>query len=627
MTDSTTRQAPPPKDLLDAMERLRRADFGGALERAEAGAPGALDPAPFHALASLAALRHGVPDRAIPHLQKLLALKPEDQASRANLANALIETGRAEEALPLVAGSDAANFARIEGFIHQQAGRLEEAAAAYRRAIAADRNDLSALNNLGNILAQTGDIDGAIEAFEMAITLAPLELEIYFNLSELLLNADLNQARLKVLTDARQIAPDDLRVLVDLGLTQAKLDDIDAAIATFRHAIELSPEFSDAHVELGMVLESLNRTEELAALVASVDPETAPPEFAFLLAWQARRDGRFEDAARHASDIPETVHPIRRHHLVAGIADRLGDADAAYAAFERMNRAALDTAPDRSGRSYREHVERQTEQWTREWANAWQEAEIEDGQKDPVFLVGFPRSGTTLLDTMLMGLPELSVLEERPMMAGLVRMTANEPLPAMQSGRIAELRSAYFEEARQSGWDGSRWLVDKHPLNMQRVPLIKRLFPQAKIILAERHPYDVVLSCFMANFTLNYAMRSFTSLDEGARTYDAVWQAWSRGVELLAPDWRPVRYERLVVDPRGELEPLIEWLGLDWNPRLLDHTGSARERGRVRTASYSQIGEELYTHASNRWRRYAAHIAPVVPILKPWAERMQYETD
>src|SRR3546814_7788546 len=109
----------------------------------------------------------------------------------------------------------------------------------------------------------------------------------------------------------------------------------------------------------------------------------------------------------------------------------------------------------------------------------------------------------SLLDTMLMGLPELSVLEERPMIAGLIKAVAGEDLATLTSERVNKLRASYFASAREFGWDDKRWLVEKHPLNMARVPLIHRLFQRAKFILAERHPYDVVLSCLMANFQLN----------------------------------------------------------------------------------------------------------------------------
>jgi tetratricopeptide (TPR) repeat protein len=610
------------------MQRMRADDDRGALMAALRGLSSAGERAPYLAIASLAALRLREPGQAVPLLRELLEINPHDTPSAVNLANALIELERFDEAREVAARGDDPALDRVRGFLHQQRGDLAAAAESYRAALADDPNDLTSWNNLGNALAGLGDTDGAINAFERAITLSPRMKSIYSNLAEVLAAADRNEARRRVLRDALEIAPDDYDLLLQLGLTESRLDQTDAAIDAFRQAIAAAPGFGDAHIELAMLYEALNRVDDLAALSDSVDTADSPPEAAFIHAWRARRDGDFKRAAELARTIPEAIHPMRRFHLIGGIADRLGDADTAFAAFERMNSEALALNPPPPGPTFREEVNGHLAQWTDEWAAGWVAADPADGSRDPIFLVGFPRSGTTLLDTMLMGQPELSVLEERPMMARTIRaLNEGEELPRMTRERIDELRGIYFEYARESGWDDTRWLVDKHPLNMERVPMIHRLFPNARIILAERHPYDVVLSCFMANFTLNQAMRSFASLDEAARTYDAVFSAWERGKSLFPIDWRPVRYERLIEDAESELRPIVEWLGLAWSDRIVDHTHTAKTRGRVRTASYSQIGEQIYTRARDRWRAYAAHLAPVLPILRPWAEAMGYETD
>jgi tetratricopeptide (TPR) repeat protein len=612
---------------MPAIQAMQAGNEAGALAIVLRELPRASDRAPYLALASHALLRLRRPAEAIPHLQELLGLNPADRATKANLANALLESGQFDDALALVAGSSVASLARIEGYILQQQGVLDGAAAAYRRAIAADPNDLSSWNNLGNILTSTDDIDGAVEAFERAIALAPADLPIYFNLAELLLRAERHEARLKTLLEARKYGPDDPRLLTELGLAFAKADDMEQAITTLKQAIDKSPKFGDAHIELGMIYESLNRVDDLAALVDGIDQSAAPAEFAFLLAWQARRDGDFDKAAKLAATIPESIHPMRRFHLIGGIADRRDDAATAFPAFERMNNEALAASPPLVGDSYRTQVERDVAGWSDDWAASWTDVRISDTYRDPIFLVGFPRSGTTLLDTMLMGLPTLSVLEERPMMARTVKLIGDDDLATLSAARIRELREAYFRDAGEYGWDRNRRLVDKHPLNMERVPAIHRLFPNAHFILAERHPYDVVLSCFMANFTVNLAMRSFTSLDEAARTFDAVFTAWNRGLSLFPVSVHAIRYERLVADATTELAPLVNWLGEEWHDDLLDHQQTAKTRGRVRTASYSQIGESLYTRAADRWRRYRDFLEPVLPILRPWAERMGYQTE
>lgn len=615
--------------LLAIINALKARDFAGALARAEAGLPDAgADRAAVLAFAGLAAQRLGEHGAAIRHLRELLALNPRDNATRSNLAKALMESQAPDEALVVASGGPTPSLARIEGYLRQQKGDFAGAAAAYRRVLAVEPNDAATLNNLGNALGEMGDYDEAIDAFERSITYAPDEVEIYLNLANVLRQADRSEARLKVARDAARLAPDDRSVLTELALALAHDDKFDEALELLETVSRRFPEFGESQLELGRMYEAYNRIDDLAALVATFQDCDAPPEAGFLRAWLAQRQGRFDEAAAIAAAIPESIHPMRRFHLIGSIEERRANPTAAFAAFERMNRETMAAPVSAAKGSYRQSIERKLEHWTPAWASRWREDRpIDDGNRDPIFLVGFPRSGTTLLDTMLMGVPSLSVLEERPMVALASQALDEENLPELASDRIAELRSKYFVGARKYGWDETKWLVDKQPLNMVHAPLILRLFPAARFILAERHPYDVVLSCFMANFQLNFAMRSFTSLEEAARTYDAVFKAWNRATSLLRISYRTVRYERLVLDPREELAPLVDWLGLVWDDRITDHVPTAKDRGRVRTASYSQIGEPLYQRARYRWKRYADQLEPVVPILRPWAESMGYPTE
>ncbi|WP_086607885.1 tetratricopeptide repeat-containing sulfotransferase family protein [Erythrobacter donghaensis] len=623
-------QATPTDTLAPAIAealRLRQAgDAAGALALAERHAAPTEEGAPFLAIAGLAAMELGDPARALTHLEPLAWMRPDDLEIRADHARALLAAGREDEALALSEGASLPALARIEGWIRQQRGDLRQAHAAFARVLQAEPTDAASWNSLGNIHDAAGHIDRAIHAFENAITYQPDEPGMYLNLADVLRRADRGVARLKVARDVAAIAPDRRDVQTELAMALAHNEELEEAIAVLEAAVQRWPEFGESHLELGRLYEATNRTEALAAFLAGLDLAACPPEVAFLHAWLAQREGRFEDAMRHAEAIPPTIHPMRREALIGNIAERLGDAPRAFAAFSAMNAAAMAEAPSLSGPSYRASVEADCARWSADWAARWTPQLTPDpAQRDPVFLVGFPRSGTTLLDTMLMGLPDVQVLEERPMIAGIQRQIGEADLAALTADQCRSLRDTYFASAAAHGWDGQRWLIDKHPLNMARAPLIHRLFPNARFILAERHPADAVLSCFMANFTLNHAMRSFTDLEEAARTYDAVFSAWTQANALLPIAAHAVRYERLVEGPRGELQPLTQWLGLDWDDRLLAHEDTARSRGRVRTASYAQISEPLYTRAKGRWRRYADQLAPVMPILAPWATRMGYD--
>jgi hypothetical protein len=195
-------------------------------------------------------------------------------------------------------------------------------------------------------------------------------------------------------------------------------------------------------------------------------------------------------------------------------------------------------------------------------------------------------------------------------------------LDAQEANR---LRRLYFETlAEVSPPAPGKRIVDKHPLRMARMPIVNRLFPDARIIFVERHPCDVVLSCFMANFQLNQAMRSFSDLEEAARTYDAVFTAWTKAEAVLPISVHRVRYEHMVEDLPREMRPLLDFLGLGWDEKVLDNQAAAASRGHVRTASYAQVTEPIYTRSAGRWERYRTQLAPVLPILAPWAEKMGY---
>jgi hypothetical protein len=246
--------------------------------------------------------------------------------------------------------------------------------------------------------------------------------------------------------------------------------------------------------------------------------------------------------------------------------------------------------------------------------------------KSPAFLVGFPRSGTTLLDTFLMGHPGISVVEEKAMIslaqAALGDITT---LPERTHAELDGARTAYFAEIDrhvEAAFAGQT--LDKLPLNMLAAPLIRCLFPDARVIFAQRHPCDVVLSCFMQGFALNDSMACFLDLADAAAYYDAAMAVWTRSCEILPLKVHTVVYEQLVADPEAALRPAIEFLGLEWRPELLEHERTARSRGAISTPSYNQVTQPLSRVPSGRWRRYEKQLAPVLPVLLPWAERLGY---
>ncbi len=618
----------PPASLLPALDLLRRGDRVGARRAIDSALLSEPDEPALLGFGGLLAAQAGDEAGAIPYFRRALAAAPQDLAMRINLATALVSTGALDEAGTVSAGFAEPKLLRIAAWVHQQQGRVAEAADAYRALLAAGPEDFEGWNNLGNVLAEAGELDAAIEAFRTAIRLRPDIVEMVINLSDVFARADRSWDRQAMMREAARVSPDDARIQTELGLAEAGVREFEAAEAAFRAAIRLDPRATAAWLELGLLLENLNRIDALAALVAEAEAAgERGPEIGFLKAWALRRQNRFEEALPLAEATPETINPVRRAQLLAELYDRLGRPAEAFAAFQAMNRAALAATPAAPGPSYCEIVAANAALMTPALVASWTEVEVPAEPASPIFIVGFPRSGTTLVDTLLMNLPDLHVLEELPVMADVEgSITGGVNLGMMTSKEARALRSFYFSFLdRLSPPPPGATVVDKHPLHMARMPMIHRLFPDAKIVLVERHPCDAVLSCFMANFQLNPAMRSFTELEEAARTYDAVFDAWTRAETLLPLRVHRIRYERMVEDLAGEMRPLLDFLGLDWDEKVLDNQAAAAERGHVRTASYAQVTEPIYRRAAGRWERYRAQLAPVLPILAPWAERMGYD--
>ena len=164
--------------------------------------------------------------------------------------------------------------------------------------------------------------------------------------------------------------------------------------------------------------------------------------------------------------------------------------------------------------------------------------------------------------------------------------------------------------------------VDMDPLKATRLPLIARLFPEARILIMRRDPRDVVLSCFRNSFALTSAALEFTSLERTARHYDAMMRLIEAARERLPLAFHEVDYHAMVRDFDGTTRALCAFLDLPWNESLRRFDRTARERG-VATASASQVRRGLYD-GRGQWEPFARYIEPVLPILQPWIDKFGY---
>lgn len=437
-----------------------------------------------------------------------------------------------------------------------------------------------------------------------------------------------DEEALEAIEEAVRRAPGDVELALGLASHRLTRGRHAAAEEAYRRVLTIDPGNTLAYLGVATVLDQTNRTEELAALVKEAEEaNVAAAGLSFVKAFDHRRAKRYVEGLEALSHVPDELETARRQQLLGQLLEGAGEHDEAFAAFERMNAITREdpSEPEERAVAFRELVRRQRDSVTPEWASSWRAAEI-DERPSPAFLVGFPRSGTTLLDTILMSHPSTEVLEEEPtLMRATEALGGFEAIADASAEQIRKARDAYFETARTlTPLDPGKLLIDKNPLAMNSIPVIRRLFPDAKIILALRHPCDVVLSCYVTNFKPNNAMVNFLWLDITAEVYDLSFGYLEKAREVLKPTVHTIVYENLVADSDRELRPLFDFLGLEWDERVLDHQSTARSRGHIKTASYAQVVEPIYKRSAGRWLNYRKHLEPIIPTLQPWIEKFGY---
>lgn len=579
--------------------------------------------------------------------------------------------------MPRLSQQDLTKLLKLGGS-HLAAGRLEHAAKAAAAVLQADAKNPDALHLLGLVALANGDADKAEKMIAAAAALMPRHVNVWVNLG----NAQRDQGKaddaFTSYMRAEAIDPTYPDIFLNRGQLLKDMSNYREAMAEFERLIELTPDeaapymraasaatdaglfreaadycrqamarLAEPPVQVRTVLatthERLGELDEALALAEKV-LEDHPRNAAALRVWAKARRRKNKNDAGLLQELRARLESVDTdgfsaadarlfYSELAQICDEQGDTAAAFGYFTRMN-SETDRLPELKNLDRRkftgevEELHRLVTPKTLRRMSALPAAGKEpDHASVPVFLVGFPRSGTTLLDQILDAHPHVQVLEELPLLNKVRKASAGYPksLLSLDEAERLRLRNVYWAAMREAGADlAGKTVVNKMPLDMVHAGLIPRVFPEAKIVLALRHPADCVLSCFMQDFVPNGAMVNFLTLEGSARFYDRVFSLWQKYRALLPLDVQEVRYENLVADLRAEVEPALSFLGLAWHDAVSDPAAHALSRGTIRTPSYSQVTQPIYASSTERWRRYEEQMKPVLPILAPHIERLGY---
>ncbi len=561
----------------------------------------------------------------------------------------------------------------------QLQGRMREAADAWRTLTELQPHRSEYWNNLANALRDIGSFSAAADAYRAALERAPGDAGVLLNLGLL----DMEAGKVTLARDHLVAA-----VRADPALVDARLYGARACYECGDHALaqdllrswrEWSALADEQRIELGSLLtllgensvgehvlldvlkrtpdearvlaalvclyERLNRVDEARAWLDRLRPAQDAPDATTrreIVAAQIALAARDADPARMRALVEQMLPLTEPAHRRAGlyfalgkVCDRHRDADGAMAAFASAHECQMQLAgqlvphllaPGTTALPTAAVLLGEDEFRT------WSDESAPSAQASPVFIVGFPRSGTTMLEQMLDAHPSLRSMDERVYVNDAIALLSPlglrypHDLGALTSPQLDALRGAYWQMvARTVTLEPGQRLVDKNPLNMLRLPMILRLFPNACIVLALRHPCDVLLSCYMQHFRSPNFMVMCSTLERLARSYVAAMSSWIHHAELMQPALLISRYEDLLADFDGNVRRVGDFLQLGDSTPLKHFHEHARGKGFISTPSYAQVVEPPNRRAVDRWRRYAAHLEPVRPILQPILEHWGYD--
>lgn len=529
---------------------------------------------------------------------------------------------------------DDAETWHLLGLLDNMTGSPASAIERFQRAIALNPNVAKYHSNFGNALLQTNQKVEAEREYRLALELEPGHQSAAFNLASLLSEQSRDAEALAILAPFANVKDPSGDTDCLLGVLYRETKQEHEALAHFQSAAACNPGKAEIWAQWASLLELMNRLDEARENVERgllIAPNL--PSLREIKAKLLRREKHYKEAIQALEDLPvdSLPDPIASRLLNewGTNLDRLDHPAEAMEKFVAAKKRQALSLPDISAQA-RDYLARLDEALTLDYSQLAQQS-IPDNDPEPVFLIAFPRSGTTLLDQILDSHPSIQTIEERPLVISVLEAhpevfdLADKYVRPLDPAIRQRLQQLYFELAAQYvKIVPGNVLVDKLPLSITRVPQILQIFPRARFILALRHSCDVVLSSQMHLFKPNAAMAHFQKLEDTARLYAKVMQLWQKFNEELQPSLHVVRYENLVSNFEEEISGLLGYLKLPWDENLRKHTEHARSRGRINTPSYHQVAEPLYTRASGRWIRYRRELEPVLPILKPAMDYLGY---
>lgn len=501
------------------------------------------------------------------------------------------------------------------------AKRYQEAHGVCARAIAGQPDHADAHFVMGIIYYEHGDIRRALDLFQAALGKGHPEPGPHIQAARCLENLHQAKQALRYIDAAKQLNPTDSFSLASIGATLSRLDRHEEAVEFHRKATQAAPGDPLNHFNLAAALQFLGDFEgsrNAYRTTLKIAPNFLPA-YAHLV--QITKQTAEENDLPALQKIWNALHPqdlIGRHeigHALAKVYEDLGDAESAMLWLGRakeLARKQFPSPPEKIAKLF-EHV--------RALSGAYKPA-LHSSPDGPVFVVGLPRTGTTLVDRIISSHSTMVSGGERHEFAGILRQRTGgdsrnlfDPGPVIDSQiqDISSVGESYLENMQAILGRPGRF-TDKMPINVLLAPGILAAIPSARIVCLRRHPADSVLSIYRQKFSINAEHFHCSSGLESLADYVAHFHDLVGIFTDSLPDtrFRVVDYEALVDDPEPEIRVLLDFCGLEFEAACLNFQGNSAP---VATASLAQVRQPMYSTSKGRWKKYRQHLQPALDVL------------
>lgn len=566
---------------------------------------------------------------------------PKNQFCWKILGAAFFQSGKTKEALNANKKSIKLNPQDAEAYYNlaitqKELGKLLDAENNYAIAIKLKTDYFEAYSNLGNIQKQLGKLTEAEECYKKAININPKFADPYYNLATILQKKGNTKDSKKNYMEAIKLNPNYTQAYNNLGVLLQEIGNLNESKDCFIKAIETNPDSIDAFLNVSDLLEKKNSLDEGLVILKKFKNENNQ-KISDLFLYKAiflYRKNNFSESENLLNKIDFNKLETHRipifFNLKANLYDRNKHYKDAFNAFKQMNNTITQTDDFKNYKSKNvlNYVKKIISQINASDKTNLNKDLFEARWKQPIFLIGFPRSGTTLLDTILRTHSKIKVVEEKPMLEKVVRSFKMNDLEEIESINYAQAKNAskiYFKELKNYLDLSSNFLfIDKLPLNILYLPFINQIFPKAKFILSLRHPLDCILSSWMQNFKLNSAMINMCDLDNTFDFYCKTMELYKLCNKRYKKQTHIIRYEDLVDDFEGQIKKLLSFMDLKWEKNLKQYEKTAKQRELINTPSYSQVVKPIYKSSRYRWKNYESYLNNYKSIIDPWIKEYGY---